>query len=50
MAKKVISTLKKTQSKKMTKLIKIIKSNKSNSYIFNEKMIASDEINSFIKK
>lgn len=50
MAKKVVATLQKKQSKKMTKLIKIIKSHKSNSYIFNEKMIISDKINSFIKK
>lgn len=50
MAKKVVATLKKIESKKMTKVIKITKSNKSNFYTFNEKMIPSDKINSLIKK
>ncbi len=49
MAKKVVATLQ-TGSKKMTKVVKMIKSPKSGAYVFEEKVMNADEVESYLKK
>ena len=49
MAKKVVATLQ-TGSKKMTKVVKMIKSPKSGAYVFEEKVMNADEVDSYLKK
>ncbi|WP_373781309.1 DUF4295 domain-containing protein [Kaistella sp.] len=51
MAKKVVATLQGgVGSKKMTKVVKMVKSPKSGAYIFDEKVINADEVDSYLKK
>lgn len=50
MAKKVVATLKDGSSKKMSKVYKMVKSPKSGAYIFEEKVMNSDDVNDFLKK
>lgn len=49
MAKKVVATLQ-TSSKKMTKVVKMVRSPKSGAYIFDEKVMNADEVDSYLKK
>ncbi|TWP24223.1 DUF4295 domain-containing protein [Apibacter muscae] len=49
MAKKVVATLR-TESKKMTKVIKMTKSPKSGAYVFEEKIVNADNIDAFLKQ
>ena len=49
MAKKVVATLQ-TGSKKMTKVVKMVKSPKSGAYVFEEKVMNADEVDSYLKK
>lgn len=49
MAKKTVATLQ-TGSKKLTKVIKMVRSPKSGAYIFDEKIVAADQINDFFNK
>ncbi len=49
MAKKTVATLQ-TGSKKLTKVIKMVKSPKTGAYVFEEKVVSSDEVNDFFNK
>ncbi|CAI9429852.1 Uncharacterised protein [Candidatus Ornithobacterium hominis] len=49
MAKKTVATLQ-TGSKKLTKVIKMVKSPKSGAYVFEEKVLGADDVDSFLKK
>lgn len=49
MAKKTVATLQTGASKKMTKVIKMVKSPKTGAYIFEEKVVNADEVDSFFK-
>ncbi|SMC84650.1 DUF4295 domain-containing protein [Moheibacter sediminis] len=49
MAKKTVATLQTGASKKMTKVIKMVKSPKTGAYIFEEKVMNADEVDSFFK-
>lgn len=49
MAKKTVATLQTGASKKMTKAIKMVKSPKTGAYIFEEKIVNADEVESFFK-
>lgn len=51
MAKKVVATLQGgAGTKKMTKVIKMEKSPKSGAYVFNERVMNADEVDSYLKK
>ena len=51
MAKKVVATLQGgAGSKKMTKVVKMVKSTKTDSYVFDEKVMNVDEVDSYLKK
>ncbi|WP_084466337.1 DUF4295 family protein [Kaistella palustris] len=51
MAKKVVATLQGgAGSKKMTKVVKMVKSPKSGAFVFEEKVMNADEVDSFLKK
>ena len=51
MAKKVVATLQGgAGSKKMTKAVKMVKSTKSDAYVFDEKVMNADEVDSYLKK
>ncbi|MET3732162.1 DUF4295 domain-containing protein [Moheibacter stercoris] len=49
MAKKTVATLQTGASKKMTKAIKMVKSPKTGAYIFEEKIVNADDVESFFK-
>lgn len=51
MAKKVVATLQGgAGSKKMTKVIKMTKSPKTGAYVFEEKVMNADDVDSYLKK
>ena len=51
MAKKVVASLQGgAGSKKMTKVIKMVKSERSGAYVFDEKVMNADEVDSYLKK
>lgn len=52
MAKKSVATLQtgKKDGRSYTKVIKMVKSTKTNSYIFDERMIPNDQVKDFFKK
>lgn len=51
MAKKVVATLQKGETKNMTKVIKMVKSTKgSGSYTFKEEIVTNDKVKEFIEK
>lgn len=51
MAKKVVATLQGgAGTKKMTKVIKMVKSDKSGAYVFDEKVMNADDVDSYLKK
>ena len=47
MAKKVVATLQKGQSKNFTKVVKMIKSPKTGSLAFKEEIVSKDKVNDF---
>ncbi len=49
MAKKVVATLQKAESKNMTKVIKMTKSPKTGSYSFKEEVVNNDLVADFFK-
>lgn len=49
MAKKVVATLKKGESKGFTKVIKMIRSPKTGAYMFKEEFVANDLVKEAIK-
>lgn len=49
MAKKVVASLQKAESKNMTKVIKMVKSPKTGAYSFKEEVVNNDLINDFFK-
>lgn len=49
MAKKVVASLQKAESKNMTKVIKMVKSPKTGSYSFKEEVVNNDLVESFFK-
>jgi hypothetical protein len=50
MAKKVVATLKKEDTKGYAKVIKAIKSEKTGSYTFREEIVPLDQVQDIIKK
>ena len=50
MAKKVVATLKTGTGKQFTKCIKMVKSEKTGSYMFNEDVIANDQVKAFFEE
>jgi hypothetical protein len=51
MAKKVVATLKqKGAGKGVAKVIKMVKSEKTGAYVFQEEIIASEEVKDFLAK
>lgn len=51
MAKKVVATLQGgAGTRKMTKVIKMIKSDKSGAYIFDEKVMNAEDVDTYLKK
>lgn len=50
MAKKVVATLKDGSSKKLTKVVKMVKSPKTGAYVFEEKIMNVDDVDTFLKK
>ena len=50
MAKKVVASLKDSNSKKMTKVVKMVKSEKTGAYVFAEQVMNAEEVEAFLKK
>ena len=50
MAKKVVATLKTGTGKQFTKCIKMVKSEKTGSYMFEEGVIANDQVKAFFEE
>ena len=49
MAKKVVASLQKKESKNMAKVIKAVKSEKSGAYTFREEIVPVDKVNDILK-
>jgi hypothetical protein len=49
MAKKVVATLKKADSRNLVKVIKMVKSSKSDSYTFKEDIVSKEFTSEFFK-
>jgi hypothetical protein len=50
MAKKVVATLKKTDAKGYSKVIRMVKSEKSGAYAFKEEIIPMDEVKDYLAR
>lgn len=50
MAKKVVATLQKGDSKNFTKVIKMSRSEKTGAYTFKEEMVTKDKVDNFFNK
>lgn len=50
MAKKVVATLKKSDSRVYTKVVRMSKSAESGAYSFEERIMPKDLVNDFLKK
>ncbi len=50
MAKKVVATLKKTDGKGYTKIIKAVKSERTGAYTFKEEMVPNEDVQAALKK
>lgn len=50
MAKKVVATLKTTTGKSFAKVIRMVRSEKTGAYMFKEEVIASDNVQEYLKK
>jgi len=49
MAKKSVASIQ-TGTKRLTKAVKMVKSPKTGAYVFEEKIMAPDDVNDFFKK
>ena len=49
MAKKTVATLHTNNLKKITKVIRMVKSQKSKVYVFEEKILNSEEVDNFFR-
>lgn len=50
MAKKVVATLRKSENKGYTKVIKMVRSAKTGAYQFKEEIVPTDELKSILEK
>ena len=50
MAKKVVATLKTSTGKSFAKVIRMVRSEKTGAYMFNEEIVASDNVQEYLKK
>ncbi|MGX8713592.1 MAG: DUF4295 domain-containing protein [bacterium] len=50
MAKKVVATLKTSTGKSFAKVIRMVRSPKTNAYVFTEEIVASDNVQEYLKK
>ncbi|MBR4738911.1 MAG: DUF4295 domain-containing protein [Bacteroidales bacterium] len=50
MAKKVVATLKTTTGKSFAKVIRMVRSEKTGAYVFKEEIVASDNVQEYLKK
>ena len=50
MAKKVVATLKTTSGKSFAKVIRMVRSEKTGAYVFKEEVVASDNVQEYLKK
>jgi len=50
MAKKVVATLKKTDSKGYSKVIRMVKSEKSGAYSFKEEIMPTDDVKDYLDR
>ncbi len=50
MAKKVVATLKKADSRNLIKVVKMVKSEKSGAYTFKEDIVSKEFTDNFFKK
>ncbi len=50
MAKKVVATLKKADSRNLVKVVKMVKSEKSGAYTFKEDIVSKEFTDEFFKK
>ncbi|MCR5821873.1 MAG: DUF4295 domain-containing protein [Bacteroidales bacterium] len=50
MAKKVVATLKTSTGKSFAKVIRMVRSPKTNAYTFQEEIVASDNVQEYLKK
>ncbi|TVR73875.1 MAG: DUF4295 domain-containing protein [Marinilabiliales bacterium] len=50
MAKKVVASLKKADSRNLVKVVKMVKSEKSGSYTFKEDIVSKEFTDNFFKK
>ena len=50
MAKKVVATLKTSTGKSYAKVIRMVRSEKTGAYMFKEEIVASDNVQEYLKK
>lgn len=50
MAKKVVATLKTSTGKSFAKVIRMVRSEKTGAYFFKEEIVASDNVQEYLKK
>ena len=50
MAKKVVATLKTSSGKSFAKVIRMVRSEKTGAYMFKEEIVASDNVQEYLKK
>lgn len=50
MAKKVVATLKTSTGKSFAKVIRMVRSEKTGAYVFKEEIVASDNVQEYLKK
>jgi len=50
MAKKVVATLKKTDGKGYSKVIRMVRSEKTGAYMFKEEVMPSDNVKEYLEK
>ncbi|MBP5340825.1 MAG: DUF4295 domain-containing protein [Bacteroidales bacterium] len=50
MAKKVVATLKTSTGKSFAKVIRMVRSEKTGAYMFKEEIVASDNVQEYLKK
>ena len=50
MAKKVVATLKTQTGKSFAKVIRMVRSEKTGAYMFKEEIVASDNVQEYLKK
>ena len=50
MAKKVVATLKTSTGKSFAKVIRMVRTEKTGAYMFKEEIVASDNVQEYLKK